>query len=29
MPMCTPHEIEGLLLEQQGGLVLDVRDGGT
>ncbi len=29
MPMGTPHEIEGLLMEQQGGLVLDVRDGGT
>lgn len=29
MPMGTPHEIEGLLMERQGGLVLDVRDGGT
>ena len=29
MPMGTPHEIEGLLMVRQGGLVLDVRDGGT
>ncbi|WP_294282830.1 DUF5818 domain-containing protein [uncultured Sphingomonas sp.] len=29
MPIGTRHEIEGLLLEQQGELVLDVRGGGT
>lgn len=29
MPMGTRHEVEGLLLEEHGGLVLDVRDGGT
>lgn len=29
MPMGATHEIEGLVLERQGGLVLDVRDGGT
>ncbi|CAM3418773.1 DUF5818 domain-containing protein [Sphingomonas zeae] len=29
MPMGTRIEVEGLLLEENGGLVLDVRDGGT
>lgn len=29
MPLGTRHEVEGLLLERQGELVLDVRDGGT
>ena len=29
MPIGTRHEIEGLLLERQGELVLDVRGGGT
>ncbi len=29
MPIGMRHEIEGLLLERQGELVLDVRGGGT
>jgi Protein of unknown function (DUF5818) len=29
MPLGTRHELIGVLLEHQGGLVLDVDDGGT